>query len=167
MNRRYTPEEYYEKCTILRQVYDNPAITTDVIVGFPGETEEEFETTKAFLARVGFFEMHIFKYSRRKGTKADRMENQVPEPVKAERSEQLLALERRMSEAYRERLKNRPVSVLLEEPMELEGETYMVGHTPEYVRCAVKTAAGANTIVTVVCPRLDQGEILIGETENQ
>ena len=80
MNRHYTPEEYLEGCRILREVFENPAITTDVIVGFPGETEEEFEETREFLKKVHFYEMHIFKYSRRAGTRADRMPDQVPEP---------------------------------------------------------------------------------------
>ena len=84
MNRRYTAEEYYEKCELLREVFDHPALTTDVIVGFPGETEEEFRESKAFLEKVNFYETHIFKYSRRQGTKAAEMKDQVPEPVKTE-----------------------------------------------------------------------------------
>ena len=73
MNRRYTAEEYEEKCQLLRKYFVNPALTTDVIVGFPGETEEEFEESRAFVDKVNFYETHIFKYSRRAGTKADRM----------------------------------------------------------------------------------------------
>ena len=88
MNRHYTAEEYYEKVRLLREVFDNPAITTDVIVGFPGETEEEFETTAAFLEKVHFFEMHVFKYSVRKGTVAASMKDQVPEQVKNETKRQ-------------------------------------------------------------------------------
>lgn len=102
MNRHYTTEEYCAGCDILRRYFDNPAITTDVSVGFPGETEEEFEATKAFLERIGFYEMHIFKYSRRAGTRADRMPEQVPEQIKNVRSEALLLLEKQMSKAYRE-----------------------------------------------------------------
>lgn len=161
MNRRYTPEEYYEKCEILRSVYENPAITTDVIVGFPGETEEEFAKTEAFLRRIHFFEMHIFKYSRRKGTRADRMDNQIPEPVKTSRSEVLLALEKQMSEEYRSRFVGKEVRVLLEEETEINGEICMVGHTPEYVRCAVKTDAPSGTVVTASAAGLYQGEILL------
>ena len=101
MNRHYTTEEYAAGCDILRRYFDNPAITTDVIVGFPGETEEEFEATKAFLERIGFYEMHIFKYSRRAGTRADRMPEQVPEQIKNVRSEALLLLEKPRSEAVR------------------------------------------------------------------
>jgi len=165
MNRRYTPEEYYDKCEILRRVFDEPAITTDVIVGFPGETEEEFLITKAFLEKVHFFEMHIFKYSRRKGTKADRMSDQVPEQIKSVRSDMLLELEKQMSEEYRFRQLHKPVSVLLEEEAVINGQRMMVGHTPEYVKCAVKTSAESNAVLTVTCTQLYQGEILLGEIE--
>jgi len=165
MNRRYTPEEYYDKCEILRRVFDAPAITTDVIVGFPGETEEEFLITKAFLEKVHFFEMHIFKYSRRKGTKADRMSDQVPEQIKSVRSDMLLELEKQMSEEYRFRQLHKPVSVLLEEEAVINGQRMMVGHTPEYVKCAVKTSAESNAVLTVTCTQLYQGEILLGEIE--
>ena len=101
MNRKYTTQEYYDKCCILRKYFNNPAITTDVIVGFPQETEEEFEATKVFLEKVHFYEMHIFKYSRRKGTVADRMEGQVDEKIKTQRSAILLELENKMSKEYR------------------------------------------------------------------
>lgn len=104
MNRRYDTAEYAQRCDILRKYFDNPAITTDVIVGFPGETEEEFEQTRRFLEQIGFYEMHIFKYSRRAGTRADSMPDQVPEHVKTQRSDILLALEKKMSEAYRRSL---------------------------------------------------------------
>ena len=97
MNRHYTPEEYYEKCKLLRAAFENPAITTDVIVGFPGETDEEFDKTRQFLEKVHFYEMHIFRYSRRKGTRADKMENQIPEETKAQRSGILSSLESQMT----------------------------------------------------------------------
>ena len=137
MNRHYTTKEYAAGCTILRKYFDNPAITTDVIVGFPGETEEEFETTKAFLERIGFYEMHIFKYSRRAGTRADRMPDQVPEQVKSARSEVLLKLEKQMSKAYRESFLGKKKTVLLEEKTEIDGREYMIGHTMEYVKAVV------------------------------
>lgn len=140
MNRHYTTEEYAAGCDILRKYFDNPAITTDVIVGFPGETEEEFETTKAFLERIGFYEMHIFKYSRRAGTRADRMPDQVPEQVKSARSEVLLRLEKQMSKAYRESFLGRKKTVLLEEKTEIGGREYMIGHTMEYVKAVVPYA---------------------------
>ncbi len=142
MNRHYTTEEYAAGCDILRKYFDNPAITTDVIVGFPGETEEEFETTKAFLERIGFYEMHIFKYSRRAGTRADRMPDQVPEQVKSARSEVLLALEKQMSEAYRKSFLGKNKTVLLEEKTEIGGKEYMIGHTMEYVKAVVPYEEG-------------------------
>lgn len=140
MNRHYTTEEYAAGCDILRRYFDNPAITTDVIVGFPGETEEEFEATKAFLERIGFYEMHIFKYSRRAGTRADRMPEQVPEQIKNVRSEALLLLEKQMSKAYRESFLGKKKTVLLEEKTEIGDRAYMIGHTMEYVKAVVPYA---------------------------
>ena len=140
MNRHYTTEEYAAGCDILRRYFDNPAITTDVIVGFPGETEEEFEATKAFIERIGFYEMHIFKYSRRAGTRADRMPEQVPEQIKNVRSEALLLLEKQMSKAYRESFLGKKKTVLLEEKTEIGGRAYMIGHTMEYVKAVVPYA---------------------------
>lgn len=140
MNRHYTTEKYAAGCDILRRYFDNPAITTDVIVGFPGETEEEFEATKAFLERIGFYEMHIFKYSRRAGTRADRMPEQVPEQIKNVRSEALLLLEKQMSKAYRENFLGKKKTVLLEEKTEIGGRAYMIGHTMEYVKAVVPYA---------------------------
>ncbi|MBP3700942.1 MAG: tRNA (N(6)-L-threonylcarbamoyladenosine(37)-C(2))-methylthiotransferase MtaB [Lachnospiraceae bacterium] len=137
MNRHYTTQEYLNKCQLLREGFEQPAITTDVIVGFPGETEEEFAATMAFVEQVHFYEMHVFPYSRRQGTVADRMPDQVPEPVKKERSHQMLALAERMSQEYRDRFVGRQVSVLLEEPGE---DGYMVGYTKEYIR--VQKAGG-------------------------
>ena len=140
MNRHYTCEDYLYRCGILRKYFRDPAITTDVIVGFPGETEEEFEATKAFLERIGFYEMHIFKYSRRAGTRADRMPEQVPEQIKNVRSEALLLLEKQMSKAYRESFLGKKKTVLLEEKTEIEGRAYMIGHTMEYVKAVVPYA---------------------------
>lgn len=137
MNRHYTAEEYYKGCEILRTYFKNPAITTDVIVGFAGETEEEFATTKAFLKKVNFYEMHVFKYSRRAGTRADKMPNQVPEPVKTKRSAELLALEAEMSKNYRASFLGTETEVLLEEPVTIDGKCYMIGHTKEYVKVVV------------------------------
>ncbi len=149
MNRRYDTAEYEEGCRILRKYYEHPAITTDVIVGFPGETGEEFQATKAYLERIHFYEMHIFQYSKREGTKAAVMDNQVPEPVKKERSNELLALAQKMSKEFREDYLGREVTALLEEPFVFEGETYMTGYTPTYVKVAVKTEENlANQFVT-------------------
>lgn len=144
MNRHYTTEDYLRRCGILREVFDHPAITTDVIAGFPGETEEEFEETRRFLETVRFYEMHVFKYSKRQGTRAAVMEDQVSEQVKARRSDVLLELEKTMSREYRERFAGSRVSVLFEEAAEIGGKWYMMGHTPQYVRAALPLEDGMN-----------------------
>lgn len=137
MNRHYTSKEYYEKCVLLRKYFEHPAITTDVIVGFPGETEEEFETTRKFIEKVGFYETHVFKYSRRNGTKAANMPNQVPEQEKARRSQILLELCRIKKAEFEEQMVGRTVEVLLEDIVERDGIRYRTGHTKEYVKVAV------------------------------
>ena len=144
MNRHYTTEDYLRRCGILREIFDHPAITTDVIAGFPGETEEEFEETRRFLETVRFYEMHVFKYSKRQGTRAAVMEDQVSEQVKARRSDVLLELEKTMSREYRERFAGSRVSVLFEEAAEIGGKWYMMGHTPQYVKAALPLEDGMN-----------------------
>ena len=139
MNRRYTSEEYYEKCQILRKYFDNPALTTDVIVGFPGETEEEFEKSKAFVDKVNFYETHIFKYSKRQGTKAAVMEGQVPEQVKTVRSNIMLEMDEEKRNAYEENFVGREVEVLFEEEINKNGTRFWVGHTKEYVKIALQS----------------------------
>lgn len=141
MNRRYDTAEYEKGCEILRRYFAHPAITTDVIVGFPGETEEEFETTRAYLERIRFYEMHIFQYSRREGTKAAVMKDQIPESVKKQRSEELIALGERMSREFREYYVGRETEALLEEPFVREGKTYYTGYTKEYVKVVYETDA--------------------------
>ena len=134
MNRKYDTEEFLACCDRLRAYFDEPALTTDVIVGFPGETEEEFETTVEFIKKIRFYETHVFKYSRRKGTRADRMPDQIPEQIKTKRSEKLLELHRENSKNYRNRLIGTTVEVLMEEAQEIDGICWQVGHTREYVR---------------------------------
>lgn len=143
MNRHYTPEEFRQSCARIRAHYAHPAITTDVIVGFPGETEAEFAESREFLSEIGFYEMHVFQYSRRAGTRADRMEGQVPESVKEARSHDLLRLSEEMSHAFRAFYVGREVSLLCEEEISLNGVRYATGYTPEYVRCI--KACGAFT----------------------
>ena len=138
MNRHYTTMEYARSVDLLRRYYDRPAITTDVIVGFPGETEEEFEQTCAFLERIRFYEIHVFRYSRRSGTVADKMPDQVPEPVKARRSERLLALTAAQAAAYRAQFAGEPETILLEETCEQDGVTYWTGSTARYVTAALE-----------------------------
>lgn len=149
MNRRYDTAEYEAGCALLRRYFEHPAITTDVIVGFPGETDEEFETTERYLERIHFYEMHIFQYSRREGTKAAAMPDQVPEAVKKERSEKLLALGHRMSGEFRRYYLGRQVTALLEEEFLYDGKRYYTGYTKEYVKVAVETEKDlSNTFVT-------------------
>ena len=138
MNRRYTAEEYAKTCGLLRRAFDRPALTTDVIVGFPGETEDEFRETVEFLKRIRLFETHVFKYSRRRGTRAAVMEHQVPEQLKTERSQLLLELDRENSAAYILEQRGRTVEILIEEKLVLDGTEYQVGHTKEYIRAAVR-----------------------------
>lgn len=139
MNRKYNTEEYYEKVTLLREAFDRPAITTDVIVGFPMETDEEFRETEEFLNKVQFYEMHVFKYSRRKGTPAAEMDGQVPEEIKTARSNALLNLNEAMSQKFRESYFGRKTEILLEEEMVADQIRYQTGYTREYIRVALQT----------------------------
>lgn len=137
MNRKYDTAEYREKCELLRKYFDHPAITTDVIVGFPGETDEEFTRTEQFLRQIEFYEMHVFPYSKRKGTKAATMPDQIPEAKKKERSAVLLSLVKEQSKKFRDHYLNRTTEVLFEEPIEIGGRRYMTGFSKEYVRLAL------------------------------
>ena len=137
MNRRYTAEEYREKCEILRKYYPAPALTTDVIVGFPGETEEEFEESRSFVDSIHFYETHIFPYSKREGTKAAGMPDQLTEQVKKERSRILIALGKEHQREYMEQFLGQEKEVLFEEQQTVEGQEYWTGHTMEYLKIAV------------------------------
>ena len=139
MNRKYSAEEYLEKCELLRKYFQHPALTTDVIVGFPGETEEEFAQSMAFVDKVDFYETHIFKYSKREGTKAAVMPNQVPEQIKTERSNQLLALNEEKQKKFESYYLGQSVEVLMEEEVERDGKRFQVGHTKEYMKVAVES----------------------------
>lgn len=136
MNRHYSAAEFKKKTELIRRYFVHPAITTDVIVGFPGETEEEFKTTKEFLQDIHFFEMHIFKYSRRKGTPADTMPGQLTDAVKTARSHILEEVERSDSKAFRQDVIGSSQEVLFEEVKNIAGKDYWVGHTREYIKLA-------------------------------
>lgn len=138
MNRKYTTLEYSKGCEILRKYFNNPAITTDVIVGFPGETDEEFETTRQYVQDIDFYEMHVFSYSKRAGTKAATMPNQVNNSIKKSRSADLISLEEKMSSAYRKSFVGKTLEVLFEETTIINGEIYYIGFSKEYIKCAVK-----------------------------
>jgi threonylcarbamoyladenosine tRNA methylthiotransferase MtaB len=159
MNRRYTSEEYYEKCQLLRKYFDNPALTTDVIVGFPGETEEEFEKSKAFVDKVNFYETHIFKYSKRQGTKAAVMEGQVPEQIKTVRSNIMLEMDEKKRAEYEKTFVGREVEVLFEEKITKNDACYWVGHTKEYVKIALQTEENLQNQLTNV--RIDSHSQII------
>ena len=137
MNRRYTAEEYREKCEILRKYYPAPALTTDVITGFPGETEEEFEESRSFVDSIHFYETHIFPYSKREVTKAAGMPDQLTEQVKKERSRILIALGKEHQREYMEQFLGQEKEVLFEEQQTVEGQEYWTGHTMEYLKIAV------------------------------
>lgn len=141
MNRRYDSREYFQTTELLRTYYDHPAITTDVIVGFPQETEEEFQATREFVQKVNFYEMHVFKYSKRQGTRAASMEGQITEAEKGRRSAILIEAGKQMSHDYRANYIGQEVEVLFEDSHEIAGRTYWVGHTPQYVKVA-KAADG-------------------------
>lgn len=148
MNRHYNCAQFAEGVRLLRRAFAHVAVTTDVIVGFPGETEEEFEESKAFLDRIGFYEMHVFKYSKRAGTPAAAMKNQVPDTVKAKRSDELLAMDEKHSHVYRQQYIGTEITILLEEEKVIDGVHYMIGHTGDYVLAAVETKEPANSFIT-------------------
>lgn len=164
MNRKYTTKEYKRGCELLRKYFVHPAITTDVIVGFPGETEEEFEQTKAYLEHIHFYEMHIFKYSKRKGTRAAVMPDQIDEQVKAARSEKLIALGHDMSKEFRKFYIGKNEEVLFEEKAVIGDKEYFVGYTKEYVKVAKKTDENLeNQIVSGRISGMLTDEILLFE----
>ena len=139
MNRRYTSAEYFEKCEILRSAFEHPALTTDVIVGFPQESEEEFEITRKFIEKVNFYETHVFKYSKRQGTKAAAMEGQIPEPVKGTRSAELIRIGKEHKKAFESWYIGKEIAVLFEEEIERDGKKIWVGHTREYIKVALQS----------------------------
>ncbi len=164
MNRKYTAEEYENGCKTLRKYFEHPAITTDVIVGFPGETEEEFQTTEEYLERIHFYEMHIFKYSKRKGTRAAEMKDQIPENTKTERSNKLIQLGEQMSVEFRKYYLGREEEVLFEEEVQINGIPYYVGYTKEYVKVAKRSEVPLdNQLVTGMLTKALSDEIYVME----
>ena len=151
MNRRYSAQEYAEKCELIRKFYPAPALTTDVIVGFPQETEEDFEESYEFVKKIHFYETHIFKYSRRHGTKAASMDGQLTEAAKAQRSDRMLELHEIRAREYEEAMIGKKMELLLEEEIEIDGRPWYVGHSREYGRAVIsKTDAHrVNDLVTV------------------
>ena len=165
MNRRYRSGEYRERCELLREVYGNPALTTDVIVGFPKESEEEFQKSYDFVDSIRFYETHIFKYSRRQGTKAAAMDGQLTEAEKAFRSEKMIAMHHRHASDYEKSMLGKELEVLIEEEYENGGQTWYLGHSREYIRTAVKKSEnyGVNDIVKVKAESFLEDHIMTGE----
>jgi len=166
MNRKYTAEEYRESCERIRAVWPNAALTTDVITGFPGETEEEFRESKEFVESIHFFETHIFKYSRREGTRAAAMAGQIPEKRKSLRSGELIAMGRANKAAFLNIFIGSEIEILLEEEQEIDGITYMTGYSREYARCAVRgifseTGAERGSVVRAAAEDILNSEMLI------
>lgn len=164
MNRHYTTKEYLDKCNLIRKYFKEPAFTTDVIVGFPGETEEEFKKTEKFLQNVAFAEMHIFKYSKRKGTIAEKMPDQVNDSLKSIRSEKLLSLNKELTKEYKNKFINTKKDILVEEKIIIDNNEYWVGHTKEYLKVVVQSDTDiTNNIIEVKIKSLLNEEILLAE----
>lgn len=169
MNRRYSAEEYAEKCELIRKYYQTPALTTDVIVGFPQETEEDFRESYEFVRNIHFYETHIFKYSRRQGTKAAAMAGQLTEAEKAKRSEKMLELHELRAREYEENMIGRELEILIEEETEIGGKVFYLSHSREYVKVAVEKqeGIGINDLLTVKIAGFAREHILLGKpTEN-
>lgn len=165
MNRRYRSGEYRERCELLREVYGNPALTTDVIVGFPQESEEEFRKSYDFVDSIRFYETHIFKYSRRQGTKAAAMDGQLTEAEKSFRSEKMIELHHRHAGDYEKSMLGKNLEVLIEEEYTKDGRTWYLGHSREYIKTAVpkSEAYGVNDIVIVKVEGFLEEHIMTGE----
>ena len=165
MNRRYRSAQYKERCEILRKYFENPALTTDVIVGFPMETEKDFQASYEFVRDIHFYETHIFKYSRRHGTKAAQMDGQLTDAVKAERSDKMLELNETREKEYEDTFLGKDVEVLLEEEVDIQGKSYYLGHTREYVKVAVPKLEkySVNQELTVKAEQFLQPHILLGK----
>lgn len=163
MNRRYDAEEYAQKCALIRKYYPSPALTTDVIVGFPGETEEDFRESYEFVKNIHFYETHIFKYSRRQGTRAAAMSGQLTDAVKTIRSEKMLALHEIRAKEYETSMIGKTLELLLEEKTEIEGKSYYMGHSREYVKAVVEDtdAYKVNDLVKVTAEDFIQDHVLL------
>lgn len=159
MNRRYTTEEFYEVVTMLRQAYPNVSLTTDIIVGFPGETEEEFEETYQFLQKVQFYKMHVFKYSPRSGTKAAQMKEQIDGNKKEIRSNRLLELSDKNQQEQNKKEFGKVVEVLWEEYK----DGYYIGHTTNYEEVKINTQEQLENTITKVTITGTNGLTLLGE----
>ena len=161
MNRKYTTEEYADKVALLRRYFDDPALTTDIITGFPEETEEEFADTVRFVESMRFFETHVFPYSRREGTRAAKMPGQLTEKVKKERSSILLELSAEKQKEFLIRYIGQPVEVLFEEQVSVDGEEYWTGYGRKYQRVLMKSGEKLTNSVRIVRPYGERSGVLL------
>jgi threonylcarbamoyladenosine tRNA methylthiotransferase MtaB len=167
MNRKYSAGEYYDRVQLIRRFFENPSFTTDVIVGFPGETQKEFDQTMEFVRRIGFSHIHVFKYSKRAGTKAAVMQDQIPEDIKSLRSDELIALSNLMEKEYLTQFLGRIEKILFEESVEMEGKRYQVGHNERYLKLAVPQEQDlSNKLLTGKVLGLFTEEMLLCEITN-
>ena len=158
MNRRYTTEEFKDITKLLRKTFEDAILTTDIIVGFPGESEEEFEKTYTFLKEIKFYKMHVFKYSPRKGTKAAVMPNQIDGNKKEERSKRLIELSNKNEKAYNQQYIGKEVEVLFEE----EKDGVWQGHTKNYILAHYKTEENMeNKMIKLQCQGAEQEYIIV------
>ena len=161
MNRRYTANEYAAGVKFIREYYEHPAITTDIIVGFPGETEEEFQKTISFVESIDFYETHIFKYSRRHGTVADTMPGQLTEKVKAQRSDELEKINKIHMKRFMSAVVGKKEEILTEEQTKIDNRTYTLGHTKNYIMMAVEGAYEKNLIIEGTVTGFLQNDIML------
>jgi len=167
MNRKYTSDEYLQKVNLIKSYYELPAFTTDIIVGFPGETEEEFEQTMEFVKKVGFSQIHVFKYSKRAKTLAAKMPNQISEDVKNVRSDKLIALAEEMSLEYKSQFMGRIEKILIEEEIQVENKPYQIGHNERYLKLAVLSEKPlVNNIISAKVCKLLTNDVLLCEISN-
>jgi threonylcarbamoyladenosine tRNA methylthiotransferase MtaB len=164
MNRKYTSSEYFERVQLIRSYFSLPSFTTDVIVGFPGETEQEFSQTLEFVKKIGFSHIHVFKYSKREGTQAAKLPDQIPEETKNQRSNELMLLSESMSQEYKDQFLGRIEKILFEEEVRIDGRIYQAGHNERYLKLAVAEAKDlSNRIVEAVIKGRLTDEILLCE----
>ena len=161
MNRRYSIEEFEKSTKLLREAYENVSLTTDIIVGFPGETDEEFNKTYNFLQKIKFYKMHIFKYSQRKGPRAAVMPNQIDGNIKEERSRKLIELSNQNEKEYNQQYIGKEVEVLFEDAHIENGKKYRKGHTTNYIIVKVETDENwENKIKTITITNTDGIELV-------
>ena len=156
MNRKYTAEEFYESVKRLKSIYEAPSLTTDIIVGFPGETDEEFLETMAFVEKVGFSEIHVFQFSKREGTPAAEMKDQIDGKIKKSRSEQLITKANQLTQIYQEQFINQELEVLVED----EKDGFSQGHSTNYLNVLIKDKVKSGTLLKVIVTEISENKLM-------